>query len=109
MELLPKAGVFDEPGAAGAQYVEHLRSAGLSIGTYSLRAGATDSQQPHTEDEVYVVTAGRAQFTSGESTVDVSGGAVIFVPAGEPHRFHDITEDLTILVLFGPPEGSASP
>jgi mannose-6-phosphate isomerase-like protein (cupin superfamily) len=27
---------------------------------------------------------------------------VIFVPAGEEHRFTDITEDLALLVVFGP-------
>jgi hypothetical protein len=31
---------------------------------------------------------------------------VLFVPAGEAHRFHDITEDLTLLVIFGPAYGS---
>jgi hypothetical protein len=33
---------------------------------------------------------------------------VIFVAAAVPHRFHDITEDLTLLVAFGPAEGSRS-
>jgi hypothetical protein len=33
-------------------------------------------------------------------------GAVAFVPAGEEHRFIDITEDFTVLVVFGPAEGT---
>jgi hypothetical protein len=33
-------------------------------------------------------------------------GSAVFVPAHEPHRFMDITEDLTALVFFGPAEGS---
>jgi mannose-6-phosphate isomerase-like protein (cupin superfamily) len=90
----------------GATYVEHLATRDLSVGTYSLRAGATDGQRPHTEDEVYVVTGGRAAFTSGDRTVDVEPGTVLFVPADEAHRFHDITEDLTLLVFFGPAYGS---
>jgi hypothetical protein len=28
------------------------------------------------------------------------------VPAHEVHRFHDISEDLALLVFFGPAEGS---
>lgn len=31
-------------------------------------------------------------------------GSVVFVPAGVPHRFHHITEELRVLVVFSPPE-----
>ena len=50
---------------------------------------------------------GRARFTTGGVESDVSAGSIIFVPAGEAHRFHDITEALRIAVVFAPPEGSA--
>jgi mannose-6-phosphate isomerase-like protein (cupin superfamily) len=99
MELLGPAGVPGEPG-----YAEHLRTADLSVGTYSLRAGAIDTQSPHTEDEIYVVTAGRARLSTPSGAVAVEPGSVVFVPAGEQHAFTDITEDLTVLVVFGPAE-----
>jgi mannose-6-phosphate isomerase-like protein (cupin superfamily) len=106
VEIIEQAGRWAEPDGTGATYVEQLATRDLSVGTYSLRAGATDGQSPHTEDEVYVVTGGRARFTSGGQTVDVAPGTVLFVPTGEAHRFHDITEDLTLLVFFGPAYGS---
>ena len=56
---------------------------------------------------MYAVTAGRGQFTGGGRTVEVAAGSVLFVPAGEAHRFHDITEDLAVLVFFGPAFGPA--
>jgi hypothetical protein len=31
---------------------------------------------------------------------------VLFVPAEEAHRFHDMTEDLVLLVFFGPAFGT---
>jgi mannose-6-phosphate isomerase-like protein (cupin superfamily) len=71
-----------------------------------LAPGAVDGQQPHTEDEVYVVLAGRSRFTAGDETRDCGPGDVIFVPALVPHRFHDITEELRMVVVFGPAEGS---
>lgn len=43
---------------------------------------------------------------SGDKTVDAVPGQCLFVPAGEPHRFHDIVEKLELLVVFGPAEGS---
>ena len=106
MEIIEGAGRYADPGAAGVEYVEQLRRPDLSVGTYCLRAGAVDGQSPHGEDEVYVVTAGRAQFTAGGQTVAIGPGTTLFVPAHEAHRFHDITEDLALLVLFGPAEGS---
>lgn len=106
MELLTGAGDYSDPDETGATYLEHLRSADLSVGTYSLRAGAVDHQKPHHEDEIYVVSRGRGRFTGGETTIEVVAGTVILVPAGEPHRFHDIAEDLAVLVVFGPAEGT---
>jgi mannose-6-phosphate isomerase-like protein (cupin superfamily) len=106
--MIESAGRWFAPDASGASYEEHLTVPDLSIGTYCLRTGADDPQSPHDEDEVYVVTAGRAKFTGGDQTVEVSAGSVFFVPALEVHRFHDVTEDLTVLVFFGPAEGSRS-
>ena len=106
MELIKDAGQYAEPDTSGASYEEHLRRPDLSLGTYSLKAGAVDPQDPHDEDEIYVVTAGRGRFTSGDETIDVGAGSVFFVPAHEVHRFHDVTEDLAVLVFFGPAEGS---
>lgn len=105
MRVLSNAGRYTppEPGE-GRRYTEELRVPDLSVGTYCIPAGGKDTQQPHTEDEVYVVTAGRARLTADSGTVDVGPGSVLFVPAGERHRFTDITEDLTVLVFFGPAE-----
>ena len=37
---------------------------------------------------------------------DVQPGSIVFVGTAVPHHFHDITEELTLLVAFGPAEGS---
>jgi hypothetical protein len=36
MELIERAGQSAEPGGTGADYVEHLATRDLSVGTYSL-------------------------------------------------------------------------
>lgn len=87
-------------------FVEFIREASLSVGLYVLAADATDGQLPHGEDEVYVVLDGRARFTAGGETRDVAPGDTIFVPAGMGHRFHDIEEELRLIVVFAPPEGT---
>lgn len=87
-------------------WAEHLRVDALSLGTYSIPAGSVDGQEPHTEDEIYVVVTGRGAFEAGGSRVDVGPGTTLYVPADEVHRFVDVTEDLAVVVVFAPPEGS---
>lgn len=107
MKVLASAAEFTRPDPGEAvHWVEHLRVPDLSVGTYSIPAGAADGQSPHTEDEIYVITAGRATLQSGADTVEVRAGSVVYVPAAEEHRFTDITEDLAAIVVFAPAEYS---
>jgi mannose-6-phosphate isomerase-like protein (cupin superfamily) len=50
--------------------------------------------------------SGRGKITVGDDVRDVRPGSIVFVAATVPHKFHDITEDLTLVVAFGPAEGS---
>lgn len=85
-------------------YLQFLRERNMSVGLYALDAGALDPQQPHGQDEVYFIVSGRASITVGMETTQVARGSVVYVPAGAPHKFHHITEDLRVLVIFSPPE-----
>ena len=91
---------------SGKLYHEFLRVPAMSAGVYELAVGAQDPQEPHTEDELYYVVSGRASLLVGEEDVAVAAGALVYVPANVVHRFHDITEALTVLVFFAPAEYS---
>jgi mannose-6-phosphate isomerase-like protein (cupin superfamily) len=109
MKIISEAGRFTPPaGQDGNHWIEHLRVADLSVGTYSVPRGGVDDQVPHTEDEIYVVTAGRAVLRAGQDSITVGPGSVIYVAAGEEHRFTDVSEDLAAVVLFAPAEGARS-
>jgi len=119
MKVITGAGSFTPPAAPdGAHWVEQLRVADLSVGSYSIPRGGRDDQEPHTEDEIYVVTAGRAVLEAGgdqagsdeagRDRVAVGPGSVVYVAAGEVHRFTDVTEDLATIVVFAPAEGARS-
>jgi mannose-6-phosphate isomerase-like protein (cupin superfamily) len=109
MRIVSGAGLFSAPPPGEeAHWEEQLRVPDLSVGTYSIPAGAHDGQSPHTEDEIYVVTAGRAMLESGGDASPVGPGSVIYVPAGEVHRFTNVEQDLALLVFFAPPEESRS-
>jgi mannose-6-phosphate isomerase-like protein (cupin superfamily) len=110
MQIIAGGGAWAEPPeGAPNEYVEQLRTPDLSVGTYRIPARGLDDQSPHTEDEIYVVTAGRGRIVTPSGAADVGPSDVIFVPAGEEHRFVDVTEDLALLVVFGPAHGSRRP
>src|ERR1700734_3011232 len=92
MQVSKHAGSYTTPGGeAGNHWIEPLRVADLSVGTYSVRRGGADDQTPHTEDEIYVVTAGQATLEAGGQRARVGPGAVIYVAAGGGDRFPGIT------------------
>lgn len=106
MQVLRAAGYFAVPDGEPNQYREHLRVADMSVGTYCIPVGGKDGQQPHSEDEVYVVVRGRARLCTDTSEVEIGPGSVIHVPAYETHQFIDVSEDLSIVVVFSPAERS---
>src|SRR2546423_10303256 len=74
-------------------------SAGLEIGVYVLVAPEPDHQQPHADDEVYVVLEGNGTLDVEGERVDLREGQATFVPARAKHQFVGY-EQLSVLVIF---------
>jgi quercetin dioxygenase-like cupin family protein len=106
MRILHFAQLEAQRAAESRSWLEFLRVPSLSMGVYHLKAGQTDLQKPHSEDEVYYVLSGSGRFACEGEVREVSAGSVIYVERHVEHRFVDITEDLTALVFFAPAEGS---
>jgi len=75
------------------------RSPGLELGVYVLVAPEPDRQQPHEDDEVYVVLEGRGVLEVDDEQVELQEGHAVFVPARAEHRFVGY-ERLSVLVIF---------
>lgn len=104
MQVIDGAGVYTAPPEGEPNHwVEHLRGSDLSVGTYSIPAGGDDDQDPHLEDEIYVVQTGEATLETDSGSARVRPGSVAFVPANERHRFVDIRGELTLVVIVAPP------
>src|SRR5437763_3753588 len=85
--------------AAGGGYEIVHQSPGLELGVYVLVAPEPDRQQPHEDDEIYVVLEGSGVLqVEGEET-PVRDGSAVFVEAGADHRF-TAYEHLSVLVIF---------
>ena len=87
-------------------YVDFLASQKLSVGLSVWPAGSVDRQQPHEEDEVYYIIAGRGSIQVAGEDRPVKSGSLVFVEAHIEHHFHDIEEDLRVLVFWAPPHRS---
>ena len=74
-------------------------SPGLEIGVYVLVAPEPDRQEPHANDEVYVVLEGSGALEVESEQTRLREGEAIFVPAGADHRRVGY-ENLSVLVIF---------
>ena len=102
MDYFNIAEVISEHSRLDRLYHEFFRSPALSLGLYVLPAGAEDPQSPHTEDEVYYVVSGSGMVQVDGEDRTVAAGSIVYVAREVSHRFHSITEDLTLLVFFAP-------
>src|SRR5712691_11708204 len=84
--------------AKGGYEIVH-ESEGVEIGVYVLVAPEPDRQQPHTDDEVYVVLDGHGTLEVAGKPVELHPGNAVFVAAGAEHRFTGY-EELSVLVVF---------
>lgn len=93
------AGVSDRlsEGVGGYEIVHS--SPGIEIGVYVLVAPEPDRQQPHEDDEVYVVLEGNGVLEVEGERVELREGHAVFVPAGADHQFVGY-EHLIVLVIF---------
>ena len=84
---------------AGGGYEIVHESPGLELGVYVLVAPEADRQQPHEDDEVYVVLEGSGSLEVEGERADLREGQAVFVPTGADHRFVGY-EQLAVLVIF---------
>jgi mannose-6-phosphate isomerase-like protein (cupin superfamily) len=94
----PKDAV-DRLRATGGGYEIVHESPGLELGVYVLVAPEPDRQQPHEDDEVYVVLEGSGALEVEDEQIGLHEGQAVFVPAGADHRFVGY-EQLAVLVVF---------
>ena len=102
MKLNPKEAI-KALGAHEGQFKTLFGHGTLSIEIY--KPHKVDLQQPHEQDEVYMVISGSGEFLNGDERTTFGPGDVLFVPAGVVHRFENFTDDFATWVLFYGPKG----
>ena len=98
MQPIDISGAKERLASTGGYEIVH-RSRRLELGVYVLVAPEPDRQQPHEDDEVYVVLEGSGVLEVEGERTELQEGHAIFVPAGADHRFVGY-ERLSALVIF---------
>jgi mannose-6-phosphate isomerase-like protein (cupin superfamily) len=99
-------GLDQLPAPNGERSIELFRHGTLTVKLYAPRG--TDGQHPHSRDEIYVIASGSGRLERSGKDVNFGPGDVLFVAAGEEHRFTDFTHDFATWVFFYGPEGGES-
>jgi mannose-6-phosphate isomerase-like protein (cupin superfamily) len=99
MHAFEVAAVKERLREAGGGYEAVHESVGFEVGVYVLVAPEPDRQQPHEDDELYVVLEGNGVLDVEGEQVPIREGSAVFVEAGADHRF-SAYEHLAVLVIF---------
>ena len=89
--------------ASDVPFVRTLAHGSMSVELFAPRG--VDTQQPHEQDELYVVSRGTSRFVKDGVEIDCQEGDVLFVEAGVDHRFVDFSDDFETWVIFWGPQG----
>lgn len=100
LQALQKLQQQDEPFAImmqqGTMTVEYFAPRGI------------DTQSPHKQDEIYIITSGHAGFYRNGEMVSCKANDILFVPKGMPHHFVDMSHDFGTWVIFYGEESAES-
>jgi len=105
MQISPKSAV-EALNKVDSPFKTLFQHGTLSVEIY--KPDQVDLQQPHEQDEVYIVVSGSGTFINGETNSSFGPGDFLFVPAGVEHRFIDFTDDFSTWVIFYGPKGGES-
>lgn len=84
--------------SAPQPFVTLLRQGELEVEYY--KPDQVDNQLPHEKDELYVIASGSGEFVLEDKRYDVKVHDVLFVKAGQEHRFVNFTDDFATWVIF---------
>lgn len=84
-------------------YCVLLEHGSMELGHY--KPDTIDEQNPHEQDEIYIVQSGTGTFLRDDESIPFEPGDALFVAAGIAHRFVDFSDDFSAWVIFYGPAG----
>jgi quercetin dioxygenase-like cupin family protein len=98
LTLAEQLALLPDPDSGGRRYREPFTRGRVRFGVYAPQPH--DPQQPHAQDEIYIVARGSAVMSQAGTRTPCRSGDALFVAAGHVHRFEEISDDFAAWVLF---------
>ncbi len=73
----------------------------LAVGVLVLQPGEEDTQEPHENDEVYLILKGDGFLKIKDKDYPISKNKIYFVAKNIKHYFHQNSKELVVLYFFG--------
>lgn len=89
---------IDAVKASSMPFVELMKFGQLTVEYYA--PVGTDLQNPHVQDELYLIARGHALLQRVDERIKVSAGDLVHVPAMMEHRFVEFSDDFATWVIF---------
>lgn len=102
-KLTPQNALAAIAKSVDGLYAVLLENGSMELGYY--KPVIEDKQQPHTQDEIYIVQTGSGTFVRGDEHIPFAAGDALFAAAGVEHRFVDFTDNFATWVVFYGPQG----
>ena len=105
LQNIPGAPTDQYPGGAPSVLTLTHGDMALKVFRPSANPDGLVHQQPHTQDELYLVYGGSADIVISGQRFSACVGDAFFVAAGAEHRFENFTSDFVTWVVFYGPHG----
>ncbi len=109
LALIPAAATAQYPAGAPSVTVLNHGNMALKVFRPSANPEGRDLQQPHAQDELYLVYGGSADIVIDGERMSAAVGDAFFVGAGMVHRFENFSGDFVTWVVFYGPQGGEKP
>lgn len=76
----------------------------LAAGVLVLKPGESDTQEPHDNDELYLILKGDGFLKIKNKSYPVSENKIYFVAKNTEHFFYGNSKELIVLYFFGGPD-----
>jgi mannose-6-phosphate isomerase-like protein (cupin superfamily) len=85
----------------GTDLVNLIQLGNLSLDIY--KPNGVDRQKPHDRDEIYMVISGKGILNCDNNKTNYKPGDILYVPAGQEHKFEQFTNDFCAWAIFTNP------
>ena len=92
--------IYSKMDSENSEFLNFFDLRHLQAGILRLKPGESDTQEPHSSDEIYLVLEGNGFIEIGKKTYILKKDLFIYVPANVNHKFYGNTQEILVVYFF---------